>query len=173
MTYVEDETIYPFMLDLVSCVVTELEERQLPGLCRAGLVPGQSAVLDACSGCATGKCQGQMWVRLVNEFPSSVFPAPDQSGATCDAPMAYTVEVGIARCLPVGATSGINGYIPPSMEEQLEATRLQLADKAAMKKAITCCADKVERSLVVNGYQAIQATGDCGGGVWTLTIWDQ
>ena len=143
MVYVEDDIAWPTMVKLAGCVCTTLEERQLPGTCSCSVVPGPMAVMDSCGECSKGgkKCGGQAWVRLVNEFPSSTFPAADQTEQNCGSPYAYVLEVGIARCLPTGSAGGINGYQAPSMEELVEATRLQMADKAAIRAAIRCCMD--------------------------------
>lgn len=172
--FVEDPIAWPTMVKLAGCLCTTLEERGLPGTCQCTVVPGPMAVLEACGSCSgTGKgaCGGQGWVRFDSEYPSNTFPQPDTRGGTCNSPMAYVLEVGIARCLPVGKANGITGATPPSMEEMVAATRLQMADKAAMKAAIQCCLDDGDLTYSLGTYRTIQATGDCGGGLWTVTIW--
>lgn len=176
MVYVEDDIAWPTMVKLAGCLCTTLAERDLPGLCQCAVVPGPMAVLESCGACAKSggdKCGGQGWVRLTNEFPSSDFPTADQSGSNCNTPSAYTLEVGVARCLPSGSANSISGYTAPSLEALTEATRLQMADKAAMKAAIRCCLDDddFDFSYTLGQYQPMQASGDCGGGFWTVTIW--
>lgn len=177
MVYVEDQIAWPTMVKLAACLCTTLEERELPGTCQCAVVPGPMAVIDSCGGCkAEGKqCGGQAWVRLVNEFPSSDFPNADDGVALCGAPMAYVLEIGVARCLPTGNANSISGYTAPSMEQLLDATRLQMADKAAMIAAIKCCLEdeEWEYSYSLGTYSPMQVAGDCGGGFWTVTIWSQ
>lgn len=175
MVYVEDEIAWDAMVRLSACLCTTIAERGLPEPCKCGPVPGPMAILDMCGACRSSgsNCGGQAWVRFVTEFPSTTFPSPDQTEAKCSSPMAYTLEVGIARCLPMPQSNGVRGYVPTTLDQDLEATRLQMADKAAIRAAIACCfgtsADDITYTL--GGYTPLQNTGDCGGGVWTVTIW--
>lgn len=172
MTYREDQTAWPTMVQLAACLDLEVRDRDLPTLCRSIPVPGPTAVLDACGSCTDGSCGGQGWVRLVNEFPSSTFPQIDTTGATCDKPTAYVLEVGISRCIHVGTTSNINGYTPPSIDDLIEDTRIQMADKAAILAAIKCCmGGDVDMTYSVGSYTPLTLTGDCGGGFWQVTVW--
>lgn len=171
MVYREDDVAWPTMVKLAACIEEELRESGLPGVCVSLPVPGPGAIMERCGQCADGgTCQGQAWVRFVNEYPSTEFPSPDQTGK-CEGPMAYTLEVGIARCLPVGTSSAINGYTPPSNESVVLATRTQMADKAAMKRAIRCCVKDLDVSYVLGQNTPMQTTGDCGGSVWNVTLW--
>lgn len=172
-TFVEDDVAWPTMIQLAACLCTTLEERGLPAPCQCTVVPGPMAVIEACGACSsTGeKCGGQGWVRFVNEFPSRNFPNADNTGASCDTPMAYVLEVGVSRCLPTGKVNSISGYTSPSMEAMVEATRLQMADKRAMIAAIKCCLDDGDLTYTIGQYTTIQAAADCGGGMWTVTIW--
>lgn len=171
MTYVEDRTAWPTMVALAACLCTTIEERGLPEPCICSPVPGPMAIMDYCGGDGDcdGTCGGQAWVRLVSEFPSSDFPSPSID-SRCGAPMAYTLEVGIARCQPVGQTT-VNRFIPPSLEELVEATRLQLADKAAIAAAVACCLDDGDLTYALGNYSPMSVTGDCGGGFYTVTLW--
>ncbi len=170
--FIEDDIAWPTMVTLSTCLEAELAKSGLPGLCVCAPVPGPIAVMDRCGQCADDSgCGGQGWVRFVTEFPSKAFPQPDDGTGTCDSPMAYTLEVGIARCLPVGTTSAINGFQPPTTEDQVLATRLQMADNAAIKRAIQCCVERLDVSYLLGASIPMQATGDCGGTVWNVTIW--
>lgn len=171
--FVEDPIAWPTMVKLAGCLCTTLEERGLPGTCECAIVPGPMAVIDSCGECKkTGTtCGGQGWVRLVNEFPSANFPTPDQSPNNCATYPAYVLEIGVARCLHTGKANGITGFIQPSQEQKLDDARLQMADKAAMKAAIQCCMDDGDMTYILGNYTPMQATGDCGGGFWTVTIW--
>lgn len=176
MVYVEDNIAWETMVQLAACLCTTLEERGLPSTCQCSVVPGPLAIMDYCGSCGKGtngeKCGGQAWVRLVTEYPSTSFPTSDTTANNCGSTMAYTLEVGIARCQPTGKANSITGVTPPTMEELVEATRLQMADKAAMRAAIACCLDDDDKDLtyVLTGYTPTGA-GDCGGGAWAVTIW--
>jgi len=175
MAFQEDTVAWPIMVKLAACIEEALAERDLPGVCRSIPVPGPLAVIEACGQCdGPNGCGGQAWVRLVNEFPYSAFPNPDQTGGTCGMNRAIVLEVGIARCLHVGKTNGVGGFTPPPVAEVIGDVRLQMADKAAMAWAIQCCVgaedDFSDPSYVLGQYQAMQTPGDCGGGYWTVTI---
>lgn len=173
--FIEDEIAYPTMLRLVACVESVLAERGLPALCRNTVVPGPQAVIEACSGNnCTGECGGQGWVRFSTEFPYTTFPTQDTASARCNTSRAFQLEVGIARCLPVGKANAIGGFTPPTVQQLVDATRLQMADKAAMAYAIQCCMNWAEDEFgldhVLGQYQPMQVSGDCGGGTWLVTI---
>lgn len=170
--FVEDFIAWPAMVKLAGCLCTTLAQRGLPELCRCSPVPGGQAILELCGSCNGEKgCGGMGWVRMVNEFPSREFPSPDTQGL-CNAPRAYMLEVGIVRCQPTGTGNSIIGYQPPTLEQMVDATRLQMADKSAIVAAIQCCLndadDEVSYSL---GQYTTLTTGDCGGGMWTVTLW--
>lgn len=174
--FMEDELAWPIMVKLVACLEQTLAARHLPGVCRASVVPGPQAVIEACTNggaCDGGECHGQAWVRFTAEYPYTAFPTQDTTAAKCGTSRAFVLEVGIARCLPTGRANGVGGYTPPTMQKMVEATRLQMADKAAMIAAIECClkdADDRDLDYVLGQYQPMQIPGDCGGGVWTVTI---
>lgn len=168
----EDEFVYPLMVDLVACLCTEIAESGLPEPCQCSLVPGADIVLDYCGSCDDAGCGGQAWVRLAGAYPSSLFPSLDEIGATCHSPIAYQVEIGIARCAPVGSTSMVNAYTPPTLEQQLDAVRIQSADMSAMRRAIACCLTQNHEDLTYTmGAYTPLSGGDCNGGTWLVTVW--
>lgn len=174
----EDFEVYPVMIELAACLCAELEASGLPGTCLCAVVPGPMAVLDSCGSCkSTGAaCGGQAWVRLERAYPSSSFPTQDSVGATCASPIAYIIEVGVARCTPVGKSNSITGYVPPTTQQYVDAVRLQTADMQAMKRAIQCClgsGDNSDRSFALGSYTPITPAADCGGGLWNFTLWAQ
>lgn len=160
----EDTLIYPIMVGMSACLCTELENSGLPEPCFCGLVPGQDAVTD-CSCGNGGKC-GSAWVRLIEAFPSTNFPDPDIDQATCSSLLVFRLEVGIARCVEVMDERGN----APTMAEQLSAVRTQMADMAAMRRAIQCCMADLDTEYVLGTYQPTSLLGGCGGGTWDVLI---
>jgi hypothetical protein len=175
---IEDTVAYPAMLALTLCLCEEMAASELPDPCFCGVLPGAEVAMDYCGDCGDGKC-GAAWVRLVSEYPSQTFPQPldglAQSGG-CAVPSAIQLEMGIVRCAPTGETVGTGDasvYYPPTVQEQLNAARLQTADKAAMRRAIACCLatkpDGSRREYILGAYTPIGG-GDCLGGVWLATF---
>lgn len=166
----EDTSIYPLLIELASCLCQQMEALGGPNLCYCGVVTGNTT-MDFCGGgnCAED-CGGQAWVRLVDAFPSSVFPSADAVMINCNSPWAYSVEIGVARCAPVGEANGVNGYTRPTMEQEVAAMRLQTADLSAMRRAIQCCFGKTDREYLVGQYTQTEVNGGgCLGG--TITLW--
>ncbi|HEX5018627.1 MAG TPA: hypothetical protein VFX15_13705 [Actinomycetes bacterium] len=168
----EDFLVYPSMIRLAACLCTEIEASGLPTPCSCGVVPGPIAVLESCSSCADGKCGGQAWVRLMDAVQSKDFPAPDAELSTCASPLMWTLEVGIARCAPMGTNSPVRGFTPPTIDAYLAAVRLQMADMAAMRRAIACCFADGTNSYLLGGYAPLTVEGGCEGGVWTVQVWE-
>lgn len=157
LAYTEDRLIWPIMLDLVDCLRSEIEAAGVPGVCFLGVLPGAQWAADWSD-------EGQAWVRLVAAFPSATLPSPDQR-ATCAAPLAAVLEVGMLRCAPVG-----DGPEPPSEVEMFEATRLQMADMRVMLRAIQCCLGKTKREHVLGLYTPLGPQGAAVGGSWQVTV---
>jgi hypothetical protein len=162
----EDTTVYPVMIELNACLCAEITSSGLPEPCVCELLPGGDVAFDYCTECDDGRC-GQAWVRLVAAYPSQVLGEPDTTG-NCATRLSYTLEVGIIRCAPLPGNDGS----PPSVDAQLSATRLQLADMQAMRRAIACCmgAD-VDRDYILEPYTPYPVLGGCVGGFWTVTTW--
>lgn len=150
-----DAPVFASMVALQQCVCEEIEKRGLPSVCFCGVVPGSTAVLDFAE-------EGMAWVRLNTAAPSIVFPSQDQSLRSCGAPLAYQFEVGIVRCAPTLDDDGS----PPTLEEQFEATRLQMADMEAIRAAIQCCLPNA--SKILNSYTPYGPQGGALGGWWTV-----
>lgn len=167
--YREDTIVYPTMISLVGCLCNEFAESGLPQPCSCGPIVGE-LVLDYCTGCATGGCGGQAWVRLVQVFPSVDFPQPSQTLNACNVPLAYQLEVGVVRCKPLGTASGARGFTPPTLDQNVEALRLQTADIQAMLRAINCCFSSVDLDYIVGQYNPVSPEGDCLGGAFTVWV---
>jgi hypothetical protein len=165
----EDTIVYPTMIDLSACLCGEIERSGLPTPCSCGPMIG-SLVLDYCSTCMDGKCGGQAWVRLVQVFPSIDFPSPLLASQNCSAPLAFQLEIGIVRCKPTGTNSNLRGYTPPSLEQNVEALRLQTADVGAMRRAVLCCFADGDTDYILGSYQPLAGDADCLGGTFTVFV---
>lgn len=87
---------------LATCVCEFLALEGAGPTCWCGLVPGGPNVSwEACSGgeCRTDVC-GMGYVRLGTVFPYETFPVQTITDR-CDRPLAWGVEVGALRCVPV------------------------------------------------------------------------
>jgi hypothetical protein len=158
---VEDQAAWPGVLTLIECLCTEMVAAGLGPLCLCSPMPGAQVALDY-------GADGMAWVRVVGAWPSSSFPSQEAGGrgGVCTSPLAIQLEVGAARCAPL---LGDEGELP-TLSDQFEATRLQLADMAAMRRAIQCCETGIRyRRLQLGTYSP---GGPQGGVLWgTWTVW--
>jgi hypothetical protein len=84
---------------------------------------------------------------------------------TCASPLAAVVEVGTYRCIPTTHTDGT----APTLLEQTDQVLGQIADAGAMFAAVSCCTAITDRPHVLGTYTP-RDSGDCGGGVITVTV---
>jgi hypothetical protein len=155
--YVEDDAIWPLMVQMHQCLCETLTERGLmPGACFCGILPGDQAVWDYSDGMA--------WVRLVDSYPSTAFPAANTTPrVSCSAMLVATLEVGLLQCAP---QMGGDGSLP-TQEAQMEASRLQIAGMRALQQAIACC----DLPLIVLGTYTPQGPqGGLVGGFWQINV---
>lgn len=165
LPFLEDELIYPLMVELSGCLCAENDASGMGPMCFCGLTFGDEPNVD-CGECDDG-C-GSGWVRLINAFPSTdFFPAQDGE-ATCATLLAASIEVGIIRCTEVVLEDGS----APGVSSQLGSARQQLADMALIRRAIRCCFDNKYKDLdyVLGTYTPASSDGGCVGGYWEITV---
>src|SRR5690606_10758523 len=161
---VDDRITFPVLQRLQECLCAELAKAGGPELCYCGLMVGDIMPLELMN-CSSGNC-GVAWVRPMQGFITSDFPVPDE-GASCVAPLAFQVEVGVARCYPMADPR--RAMDPQAM---FEAARLYMSDMQAMRRAIRCClvADDFQGSYALGTWEPIPADGGVSGGTWTVAI---
>jgi len=162
---IEDVLIYPRLVELAGCLCEEIERSGLfagQELCFCGLAFGDLVPIDLLEKKGVGS--GVAWVRLNQAYPSAEFPIPDQGTGTCATLLAYEIEIAIARCIPLLDRNGK----PPTVAQSLEAARLQMADMAAMRRAVECCFGNSDTDYTLVQYTPIPVSGAVGGGVWQV-----
>lgn len=156
----DDTTAWPAMLSLLDCLCAEVSASGLD-TCMCTLLPGQAVPGDYVT-----EDSGMAWVRLVSMFPSSQLPLVDQSANGCLVPLAYTLEMGALFCAPVAEDS----RTPPSLGSNVDATRVQMAALAAMRRALECCLGAKPREVVLGQYTPVGPAGGAVGGTWLVTL---
>lgn len=145
------------MDQLASCVCTEIAKSAAGPVCWCGVWPGEEVSWEFCGDCGNDAC-GMAWVRLNGIFPYDTFPAPVVD-LGCRRPLAYNIEVGALRCMPV---SDNEGELPSS--EQITMTSMETyADLAALYRALLCCDFE---AIAVEAWVPVGPQGGCVGGVW-------
>lgn len=168
---VEDFLIYPKMVQIAGCLCSELEAAGI-STCFCGVLPGGEAVLDFCGGedggCDAAGCGGQAWVRLTQAYPSTSFPDPDVVASNCNGGITFELEVGFSHCAPMPDSDGT----PPTVGEQLEAVRIQMAGMAAMRRAISCCWGNRddEPEFLLGAYTPQPVSGGCISATWSVLV---
>lgn len=166
---VEDIGAYPIAVALVACLEEEFLASGLGPACRTSVMYGAGVPFDAC-GCDDEGCghTGQITVQLLGAYPSTNFPNQEAGATPCGTGLAFNFEVFATTCAP------IEKGMESDAEELLAATRIQYAQMAAMRRAITCClpgkVNKTAREVVLGNYTPAPNGGDCIGGSWTVTV---
>lgn len=167
----EDTEIYPAMVALSGCLCAELTASGLPTPCFCGVLPGANVPMAYCGECTgvsgANGCGGQAWVRLDTGFPSVIFPSPAET-TVCNTGLVVGMEIGVLRCMQTMEEGGE----APSLDEQVRATRLQLADMQAMRRAVMCCDWRrdPDSQLLLSTYTPVGPEGGCVGGTWTFMV---
>lgn len=158
---VEDTSFYQALIELGQCVCDEIAKAGLLGdVCFCGVVGG--AATESMIG---PRGEGMAWVRVVNVYPSTTFPAITQAvNQSCSAPLVAEVEVGITTCAPQPRTSASN----VSAEDWLNAVRKQMAGMAALRRAIECCLPQEDK--VLGQWNPLGPAGGEIGGTWRVYI---
>lgn len=131
---------------LITCFCAELAANfitdptlTMPGRCclRAGvdtILEVDERGIDRC-------CVGEGYVKIVDTYPSSAFPVPDEFVAGPCQGRRFTValELGVIRCVP----------IDPSCEQADFAVRRIAADGEAAFRSICCWATALKDPLLV------------------------
>lgn len=159
-TMVEDRAIWPTIAALTACLCRQIADDGLPAVCICSPMPGEVIATDYVTEDA-----GMAWVRLSSGYPSTAFPAP--SGiASCDAPLAFSLELGIAYCAPMPSDDGE----PPPMSTMFDSTRLQLAGMNTIRRAVICCFPGKARDVVMGIYNPMGPEGGVVGGFWSIFV---
>lgn len=157
-----DRAIWPVVEAMSVCLCSTLAESGLDDLCFCGVFPGQQAYDQMGDGQA-----GQAWVRVVRIYPSNTFPQIEQAPRrSCSADLVVELELSVMRCAPMPTDAG---RIPPTMSQQWDATRLQMADMAAMQRAVQCCYADSDLVLLGN-YTPSGPAGGVVGGAWQVYV---
>lgn len=171
--YTEDVMVWPTMKDLLGCTEAELID--------VGRPAGKSTIqygADIPALDMGDECDGFLWVRLVDAFPSKQFPNADltPNPAGVRTAMAFQLEVAVARCVQVMGTTEEGGSffadgqpIPP--ETIFEDARAQMADMAAIRRAICKCLKG--RPYILGNFASAVPTGLVNYIGWAVTVlWD-
>lgn len=113
-------------------------------------------------------CEGLAWVRLAQVYPSSDFPAADQAYRKCQTGWAVVVEIGMARCAPVGDENHL-----PTCDQWTETVNHTTADAAALRRTrmrLHTLDDFRHRMSVPGQWEPMTTEGGCVGGAMLLTV---
>lgn len=162
------------LLNATADLFTELAERDEDVVppCAVMVLSGAAAVVDRGLD-ETSDCCGQLWVRLVDLYPSSAFPEPDAGPHREDLSWAVVVELGLVRPAPVVRDVDNVAVVPTAAEEQ-DAAAVALVDAAILREAVLnryrVAIDDEDVAVVLGGFTPFGPDGGVVGGVLTATI---
>lgn len=135
--------------------------------CSAGLVSGSALIADYCcaSESASGSpCEGQLTVRVVNVFPTDVFPGQRQTAIpACGTPWAVELEIAVLRCALSIDTDSVPPQIP-SMDDEMAVAERALADAGLIRHVLTDYAVTADMAMSFGSYNPMGPDGGCVGG---------
>lgn len=110
--------------------------------------------------------EGSIWLRVVNAYPTTSFPAQETAFHNEDTlSLAVVVELGIVRAIPYqGDANEI-----PTAGQHIEATRMIMADVAAMRRTYRRLREQ-DVDAIMGQYQPIPAEANAGGGTMHITV---
>jgi hypothetical protein len=155
------DVLSPTMENLLACANGALIEADVP-VGKAFLNPGLEIPWDNCC-----EDQGQLWVRVLQMYPSRSFPAPDQTAASCN-PMFWTAQLGVGT-LRCAHTVNDHNEFPTQCEMTSDALQMT-RDAALLETAIRCCWAPPMEKFLIERWVPLSTEGGCMGGEWTVFV---
>lgn len=113
-------------------------------------------------------CSGLAWVRLAGIYASNNFPTENDAPVKCLTGWAVQVELGVARCAPVGDENRI-----PTCDEWTLTVNDTTADDAALRRTLMRfkLIEDYRHTLYLPGQWLPMTTeGGCVGGARVVTV---
>ena len=151
------------LITLASCLCSQIEESDGPGVCFCGVVPGEAVIFDYAGDCTDTTC-GMAWARLITVYPATGVGLPNVLPGNCNGTLGVDIELGIVRCASIGDDRGN----PPSPSELTEQTLQQVADAILLFRAVQCCEMVNPKDAVVSAYTPVGPDGGMVGGAITV-----
>lgn len=156
-------------LTLRDCLAAALAEEGASSPSETCLVAGEDGRLMLSAGLLEDWCcAGFAWVRVAGIDPQTPQPG-DQTGGCGITTWQVTLEMGVARCHPVGDASA-----GPTCAQMTEVALLAQQDAAAMRRAVCCLAPQVEADGTgrwgVTGWEPFGPEGACTGGTMGVIV---
>lgn len=167
---VADPVATPLAVALLEALINAYEDPswELEPPCTMGLISGAMVIADYC--CADIRsdgtpCLGQLTVRVVDCYPTEVFPQPRTTAMpVCGSSWAVHLELAVLRCAPL-VDSDARPVLLPSMEEEMAVAERALADMGLLRHVVTDFAYARDNSAFVLGqYTPMGPEGGCVGG---------
>lgn len=163
---VVDPVAQPILDALLLCLEEQVARVPVPPLAVC-MRPGDRVDLLIAQG-RDECCEGLAWVRLAQIYPSSTFPDPDEGYVKCPTGWGVVVELGVARCAPVGDESHL-----PTCDAWTETVNHTTADAAALRRTLMCFRALPEHRFtlhVIGTWEPLSTEGGCVGGAMTVTV---
>lgn len=152
-------TLDGMALHILGCVQAQLAATPGGSPERAGVVPGAQVAWDVC------ECS-QLTVHTAQVYPSTKFPSPKQEqpwGKCTSGLMVAEYVVTVLRCVPVQDDQGN----PPPIADLEAAAMRDLADRAAVLRALSCCLADLDKALprymLMSQQLPVGGEGMCAG----------
>lgn len=156
-----DTTVWPLLQILKGSMLEQITDSGLGPFCFAGIMPGQLVALEYVDNC--GDQCGMAWVRLasIQEVASQL----NGGFSSCSSEFVANIEMGMVRCHQTAVDESAE---PMPLDYQEAKAEAQMAEMAAMKRALICDAQvQTNFDILLGQYNAIGPQGGVVGGAWT------
>jgi hypothetical protein len=162
-----DKLLSPVALRMLGCLCEQvtLLGHYTPAF-RCCIMPGGETGMPAALTEDVCRC-GFGWVRVAGYTPAEDFGEAGHVSVKCRPKQwRLALEIGIAGCMPIGTASAL-----PTCDEYLAAFDRQMAEAAAMRRAVECCfPDPTRGRLVEFGEYVPESEGNCLWATMTATV---
>lgn len=162
------DVIGPIMQGVLDCSAQALEDHGAKAK-RILLAAGAEVAWDECCDGNEETGSGQLWVRLIEFYPTGPFPGREARPTNCSPVlMAASLGIGIIRCAH-GMDS--KGRAPKAEDLSADALRMT-ADASVLLEAIKCCIPGLKNveKAAIQTWLPLGPEGGCVGGEWQVIV---
>lgn len=149
-----------YLTALAQCAAEQVND--ITPTCFSGITVGDSYISTSGIGDCEEAC-GEMWVRVIQMYPSTTVGVADQRLANCSTGIGLDIEIGALRCIQINEDGETW-----TAEQLADASTAAMNDAIAIYRAMVCCDHFPD--VIVGSWTPLGPEGGLVGGLWTLSV---